>query len=86
MNNRKTVNIFFILLFVKLISCQYTFAQNPAILVDEFILNNPPFVECHASTIELTDQGLIASWFGGSKEGNEDVEIWMSSLINGKWE
>lgn len=60
-------------------------AQNPAIVTDEFILDNPPFAECHASTIELTDQGLIASWFGGSKEGNKDVEIWTSFCENGKW-
>jgi len=68
------------------VSCtQYILAQNPAVLVDEFILENPPFVECHASTIELTDQGLIASWFGGSKEGNKDVEIWTSFRENGRW-
>jgi alpha-L-rhamnosidase len=28
---------------------------------------------------------LIAAWFGGTKEGNKDVCIWTSHLINSKW-
>jgi hypothetical protein len=29
--------------------------------------------------------GLVASWFGGTKERNPDVCIWVSRLVNGKW-
>jgi alpha-L-rhamnosidase len=28
---------------------------------------------------------LMAAWFGGTKEGNKDVCIWTSRLINDKW-
>src|SRR5687768_12089459 len=63
-------------------------AQKPwkkGILVDEFIIENPPFPESHAATIEETPEGLIAAWFGGTKERNPDVEIWVSKRKDNKW-
>lgn len=66
-----------------------TFAQtNPwrkGILKDEFIYEKAPYPQCHASTIAETPKGLVASWFGGTKERNPDVCIWVSRLVNGKW-
>jgi alpha-L-rhamnosidase len=55
------------------------------ILVDEFIYTDASFPEAHAATIAETPHGLIAAWFGGTKEGNKDVCIWTSKLINNKW-
>lgn len=55
------------------------------IITDEFIFNKAPFPESHASTIAETPKGLVASWFGGTKERNPDVEIWVSRRINNKW-
>jgi alpha-L-rhamnosidase len=55
------------------------------VLVDEFIYESAPFPESHAATIVETPKGLIASWFGGTKEGNKDVEIWVSRRVNNKW-
>jgi alpha-L-rhamnosidase len=55
------------------------------ILIDEFIYDKAPFPSCHAATIESTDKGLIAAWFGGTKEGHPDVGIWVSRNENGKW-
>lgn len=41
---------------------------------------------CHASTVlPLPDGSVVAAWFGGSKEGNDDVKIWVSIRENGKW-
>ncbi len=63
-------------------------AQNKfkkGILVDEFIFDTASFPQSHASTIEETPDGLIAAWFGGTKEGNKDVCIWTSNLVNNKW-
>ncbi|GGH60453.1 alpha-L-rhamnosidase [Filimonas zeae] len=54
------------------------------IVVDEFIFNRAPFPESHASTIAETPAGLIVSWFGGTKEANKDVEIYVSRLDKGK--
>lgn len=55
------------------------------ILVDEFIYTEAPFPQAHASTIAETPGGLIAAWFGGTKEGNKDVCIWTSKLVKNKW-
>ncbi|MEO6520947.1 MAG: sialidase family protein [Mucilaginibacter sp.] len=67
-----------------------TFAQqkNPwrnGIVTDEFIYEKAPYPECHASTIVQTNKGLVAAWFGGTKERNPDVCIWVSRNVNGKW-
>jgi predicted neuraminidase len=53
----------------------------------EFIYNasDVSFPSCHASTIEETDNGLIAAWFGGTAEKDPDVGIWVSTFANGKW-
>ncbi|MBS1512871.1 MAG: exo-alpha-sialidase [Bacteroidetes bacterium] len=55
------------------------------ILVDEFIFEKASFPQSHASTIAETPEGLIAAWFGGTREGYKDVCIWTSHLVNGKW-
>jgi len=51
----------------------------------EFIYENAPFPSCHASTIEETDRGLIAAWFGGTEEKHPDVGIWVSRRENNAW-
>ncbi|NBO64797.1 MAG: sialidase [Acidobacteria bacterium] len=51
----------------------------------EFIYETAPFPECHASTIAETKSGLVAAWFGGTKEKNPDVGIWVSRLVDGVW-
>ncbi|QKJ28524.1 exo-alpha-sialidase [Mucilaginibacter mali] len=55
------------------------------IIKDEFIYEKAPYPECHASTIAQTKTGFVAAWFGGTKERNPDVCIWVSRLVNGKW-
>lgn len=61
-------------------------AAAPGLLSSEFIYDKAPFPSCHASTIEQTTQGqLVAAWFGGTDEGENDVGIWSSRLVDGKW-
>ena len=56
------------------------------IVSSEYIFENAPFKQCHASTIiELKDGSIMAAWFGGSHESNKDVEIWVSDKKNGSW-
>src|SRR5262245_13229855 len=50
----------------------------PGVIVSEFIYEKAPFPECHASTIEETKDGLVAAWFGGTREKDPDVGIWVS--------
>ncbi|HEX3356780.1 MAG TPA: sialidase family protein [Tepidisphaeraceae bacterium] len=56
-------------------------------LKSEFINEGATYPECHASTIvEVSPGHLVAAWFGGTKERAPDVGIWVSRLIDGKWE
>lgn len=55
------------------------------IVVDEDIFTTAPFPESHAATIAETSNGLVAAWFGGTKERHPDVGIWVSRQEKGKW-
>ncbi len=58
----------------------------PGFAKSEFIYDTASFPSCHATTIaEPTGGGLVAAWFGGTREGNPDVGIWVSRLVNEKW-
>ncbi len=52
---------------------------------EEFVFDEAPFVQCHASTVCETSRGLVAAWFGGSKEGKPDVGIWSSYHDGSSW-
>src|ERR1044072_6077346 len=53
---------------------------------EELIASSADFKECHASTIvEYAPGKLLAAWFGGTREGNKDVTIWLTRFENGKW-
>jgi predicted neuraminidase len=51
----------------------------------EFIYENGPYPQVHASTIAETAGGLVAAWFGGTSEGNRDVCIWMARVEGDVW-
>lgn len=62
-------------------------AQQPLPVAGGNIVDNPPFQECHASSIVAVSGGrLLATWFAGSRESNPDVAIWLSAYENGHWE
>ena len=56
-------------------------------MASEFIFKEAPFDSCHASTIaEAKDGALVAAWFGGTREGDNDVGIWLSRKeIRKRW-
>lgn len=56
-----------------------------AIVVDEFLYNEAPFPQCHSATIAETPYGMVASFFGGTKERNPDVCIYVCRQVNGAW-
>ncbi len=60
-------------------------SPSPGVVKSEFIYETAPFPECHASTIAETRNGLVAAWFGGTKEKHPDVVIWVARLEDGKW-
>ena len=51
----------------------------------EFVFESAPFASAHASTIAETRDGLVAAWFGGTREGANDVGIWLSRRVGGTW-
>jgi predicted neuraminidase len=52
----------------------------------EFISDRMPTPSCHASTlVELANGDLLASWFGGTREGASDVAIWQSRRTASGW-
>jgi predicted neuraminidase len=51
----------------------------------EFVFETAPFASAHASTIVETRDGLVAAWFGGTREGAADVGIWLSRHDRDKW-
>jgi predicted neuraminidase len=56
-----------------------------AVLVSEFLYDKAPFPECHASTIAQTKSGLVAAFFGGTKERNPDVCIYVCRHDGKSW-
>ncbi|MEW4529385.1 sialidase family protein [Maioricimonas sp. JC845] len=82
---------------MRLLLCVCTFAATlvpPAInaaetdspvVTREFIYETAPFPECHASTIEETQTGLVAAWFGGTREKHPDVGIWVARKVGDAW-
>lgn len=52
--------------------------QRKGIIKNEFLYDKASFPECHAATIaETTNGDLITAFFGGTKEANPDVCIWV---------
>jgi predicted neuraminidase len=63
-----------------------TFAQSPwKVVKEELVFKNPPFKQCHASTmVEVAPGTILLSCFGGSAEGKNDVSIWLSTMTSTK--
>ena len=81
----KTCALFFITTL--LLSTQFVTAQsgNSPVVQTEWIYEQAPFPECHASTIAETPVGLVTAWFGGTYERHPDVGIWVSRHPASTW-
>lgn len=67
---------------------QQTSTQVPdrqAIVKEEFVYEKAPFPSCHASTLAETKEGIVAAWFGGTREKSPDVGIWVSRHNKQGW-
>ena len=54
------------------------------VVVDEFLYKEAPFPSCHSASIVETKKGdLVATYFGGTRERNPDVCIWVSRKPKG---
>ncbi len=62
-------------------------APHPALVRAELINPAAPYPECHASTlVEVSPGHLVAAWFGGTKERNPDVCIYVARHEDGRWQ
>ena len=58
--------------------------RGPQVVCDEFLYKTASFPECHSASIIETKKGdLVATYFGGTKERNPDVCIWVSRKPKG---
>ena len=61
--------------------------RGPQVVADEFLYKKASFPECHSASIVETRKGdLVATYFGGTKERNPDVCVWVSRKPKGKSE
>lgn len=65
--------------------CAGLHAAEPGVVHSEYLYDTAPTPQCHASTIVETKGGLVAAWFGGTREKNPDVGIWVARHVDGKW-
>ena len=50
------------------------------------IFDNPPFRQCHGSTLARMPSGqFVSAWFAGTREMNPDTAIWWSRQEGGSW-
>ncbi|WP_010582750.1 sialidase family protein [Schlesneria paludicola] len=76
---------FFCRAFCRLAPLAHAETAGDELLKREFVYETAPFPSCHASTIAETKEGLVAAWFGGTKESDPDVGIWLSRHVAGAW-
>lgn len=72
------------------VTCSAASTSGPAVLarpqVNEFVYESASFPQCHASTLVETTAGtLLAAFFGGTKEGDPDVGIWLCRREGSRW-
>jgi len=84
---KKTIKLISLPLLLISLSVSAQFRGEQCIVKSEFIYQpgDVTFPSCHASTIIQNGRGLVAAWFGGTREKNPDVCIWVSRQVNGIW-
>ncbi len=81
---RKCILVASGLLMTQLVEAQVEKWQK-GLVKHESVFETAPFPESHSATIAETPKGLVTSWFGGTKERNPDVCIYVSRLEKGQW-
>jgi predicted neuraminidase len=74
-----------LLMLIAVVLHQAALAPSPAIVTSEFVFERAPFPSAHASTIVETRDGLVTAWFGGTRERDPDVGIWVSRHDGTRW-
>jgi predicted neuraminidase len=63
-------------------------AAKIAIILEEYVFMQGPTRDCHASSLlELENGDLLCTYFGGTKEGAPDVNVWLvRKPTGGEWQ
>lgn len=88
MQSEMKKNITFTIILLTLISANVKSQLakwQTGVVKQEFLYEKASFPSCHSATLVETPTGLVAAYFGGTKERDPDVEIYISRLVNGKW-
>lgn len=83
--SRVFLNVIVAILFAFLSANTGQADESPGVMKTEFVFTKATFPQCHASTIEETPSGLVAAWFGGTREKHEDVGVWVSRRTKKGW-
>lgn len=59
--------------------------RHAALLQQQLLFRQAALRECHAATITADHGRLNAAWFGGSAEGQPDVDIWCARSDGDGW-
>ncbi|MDQ7950057.1 MAG: exo-alpha-sialidase, partial [Pedobacter sp.] len=81
----KKIQCIFILLLTSYAAIAQVEKWQKGIVSQEFLYEKAPFPSCHSATLAETQSGLVAAYFGGTKERDPDVEIYVSRMVDGKW-
>ena len=84
MRERHTLSVF-ALSMLMMSGAHGSQASLSPVVRSEFIFERVPFPSAHASTIVETRDGLVAAWFGGTRERAPDVGIWVSRRDASGW-
>lgn len=74
-----------LLILLAISSGTYAAAADGPIVASEFVADDMPTPSCHATTIVETGGHLVAAWFGGKREGDPSVSIWVSRHDGAHW-
>ena len=75
----------FVLAMLIMFGVEGSQAPRPPVVRSEFIFEHAPFPSAHASTIVETGNALVAAWFGGTRERDPDVGIWVARHDASGW-
>ena len=72
-------------LLLSFTACRQGAEWKKGILIDEFVYEKTSFPECHSASLAETPEGIVLTFFGGTKERHPDASIWICRNENGVW-
>lgn len=58
----------------------------PGVIQTQFVFESADFPSCHSASLVEVDNGLLATYFGGTHERHPDVCIYTSRRVAGVWQ